>query len=410
MCATRRYKISLIIFLSVFSFSCAAHKSIVDRPVQREDRSIPPSTNKKIAKTGVRRLAHVYNIRHWSNPDYTRVVIDVDRRVSFSKHLLKEDPDLNKPRRLYVDLKDTWIDPNLKVVSIHDGLLIQARAAQHTPDTVRVVLDIKTIEDYNLFSLHDPFRIVIDVKGKTTPEIVHKGDVYRETTARRLRGGIKRIVIDPGHGGKDPGALGRNGLKEKDVVLRVAKMLKKRIERILDCEVFLTRSHDTFLSLEERTAIANAKKADLFISVHTNAHKDRNIHGIETYYLNPTDDKAALELAAKENGTSAKNVSDLQVILRDLILQKNTAQSSELADCVQNCMVAELKRKYRGINNLGVKQAPFVVLMGAQMPSILIEVSFITNRREATRLTDDRYLDNIAYSIARGISRYVTAS
>ncbi len=410
MCASIRYQTPLIIFLSAFLFSCTAYKPIVDQPIQKEDRSIPCSTHEKIAKREVGRLAHVYDIRHWSNPDYTRVVIDVDREVTFSKHLLKEDPDLNKPRRLYFDLQDTWIDPNLKVISIHDALLIQARAAQHTPDTVRVVLDIKTIEDYNVFSLHDPFRIVIDVKGKTTSEIAYKRDIYRKTPAERPKVRIKRIVIDPGHGGKDPGALGRNGLKEKDVVLKVAKMLKKRIERIFDCEVFLTRSHDTFLSLEERMAIANAKKADLFISIHTNAHKNRNIHGIETYYLSPTNDKDALELAAKENGTSAKNVSDLQVILRDLILQKNTTESSGLADCVQNCMVAELKRKYRGINNLGVKQAPFVVLMGAQMPSILIEVSFITNRREATRLTNDRYLDNIAYGIVKGISNYITTS
>jgi N-acetylmuramoyl-L-alanine amidase len=353
------------------------------------------------------KLARVVGIRHWSNPDYTRVVIDVDRRVSFTKYLLNEDPDLNKPRRLYIDLKDAWIDPQSKAVPIHDGLLKQVRAAQHTLDTVRVVLDMKTIEDYEIFSLRDPFRIIVDVAGKTTAQIPAKTDVYKKTVARRPEYGIKKIVIDPGHGGKDPGAIGRNGLQEKDVVLEVAKKLEKRVKEILDCEVLLTRRRDVFLSLEERTAIANTKGADLFISIHTNAHKDRNIHGIETYYLDLTDDKDVLELAAKENGTSVEALSDLQVILRDLILQNNIAESSGLAECVQNCMVSELSKKYRGVNNLGVKQAPFVVLMGAQMPCILVEVSFISNKGEAKRLTSDGYLDHVASSIAKGVREYI---
>ena len=376
-----------------------------------QDRPKPSvSQNRKpCGKKGVR-LARVFGIRHWSSPHYTRVVIDIDKKVSFSKHLLKEDSEFNKPRRLYIDLKDTRIDPSITSVPIHDDLLSQARVAQHTPDIVRVVLDIKTIQDFKVFSLNDPFRIIIDVTEKTSrrAEPKKKKDLHRTAIAKRLEWDIKRIIIDPGHGGKHPGAVGINGLKEKDVVLKIAKKLKGKIIQRLSCEVFLTRNDDTSLPLEERTAIANTKKADLFISIHTNAHKNRNLCGIQTYYLNLTTDKEALELAARENATSAQNISDLQVILRDLILNSMIIKSSGLAEYIQECMVYGLRRNHKGINDLGVKQAPFIVLMGAKMPSVLVEVSFISNKKEVKRLTNDKYLNDIACGIADGVMGYIT--
>jgi len=376
--------------------------------IQDKPKSSVSQYRKPSVKKGVR-LACVSGIRHWSSPHYTRVVIDIDKKVSFSKHLLEEDPAFNKPTRLYIDLKDARIDPSLTSVPIHDGLLLQARGGQHTPDTVRVVLDIKAIQDFKVFSLNDPFRIVIDVTEKTTRgiELEEEKDLHRRAIAKRPEWDIKRIVIDAGHGGKDPGALGRNGLKEKDVVLKIAKKLERKIKQKLNCEVVLTRKDDTFLPLEERTAIANTKKADLFISIHTNAHKNRNLCGIETYYLNLTTDKDALQLAARENATSAQNISDLQVILRDLLLNSMIIKSSGLAGCIQECMVHRLRRNRKGINDLGIKQAPFIVLVGAKMPSVLVEVSFISNKKEAKRLTNDKYLDHVAQGIADGVMRYI---
>lgn len=381
---------------------------MLDQLTQDKPKPSVSQDRKTYSKKGVR-LARVSGIRHWSSPHYTRVVIDIDKKVSFSKHLLKEDPELNKPRRLYIDLKDARIEPGLTSVPIHDGLLIQVRVAQHTPNTVRVVLDTKAIQDFKVFSLTNPFRIIIDVTEKTQKGIGLKEekDIHRTATAKPPEWDVKRIVIDAGHGGKDPGALGRNGLKEKDVVLKIAKRLKGKIRQRLNCKVVLTRKDDTFLPLEERTAIANTKKADLFISIHTNAHKNRNFCGIETYYLNLTTDKDALELAARENATSAQNISDLQVILRDLVLNSMIIKSSALAECIQECMVHRLRRNYKDINDLGVKQAPFIVLMGAKMPSVLVEVSFITNKKEARRLTNDRYLDDIAQGIADGVIKYI---
>ena len=368
----------------------------------------------------------VKDIRYWSTPSYTRVVIDVQGPVKYEHHLLKADPDHKKPRRLYLDLKNARVPKSIdSVVPIKDDLLRMARAGQYTKNTVRVVLDIEKIGGYNVFHLYDPFRIVVDVhrfkKGETRirPELASKKRDVRKgirkekkpakavSLARQLGLNVKRIVIDPGHGGKDPGCRIGGRYKEKNITLSIAKFLAKELRKKIGCEVFLTRDKDTFLSLERRTAIANMKKADLFISLHVNAHRNSRIHGLETYFLNMATDERAVMVAARENATSEKNISDLQTILNDLMLNTKINESSRLAHHVQEGMVVKTKKMYKGIKSLGVKQAPFYVLIGAQMPAILVEVGFLTNSRERKRLLSSKYQKRVAEGIYSGISSYI---
>ena len=371
-------------------------------------------------------LTSVNKIRHWSTPSYTRVVIDLERPVEYTYHLLREDPDLNKPRRLYLDLEKTYVGSDIvSEIPIKDGLLQMARAGQYKSDTVRVVLDIDNIKDYKIFRLHDPFRIVVDVSGveektdekKTTAKAISRpvGKGIRKpgspdetlSLARQLGLSVGRIVIDPGHGGKDPGCYFNDGIQEKNIVLDLAKRLKERIEKRLGCDVLLTRMKDVSLPLDERTAFANVNKADLFISLHVNAHRQSNIFGIETYFLNMATDERAVMVAARENATSEKNISDLQTILNDLMLNTKISESSKLAYQVQDGIMGRVKKKYKTNKSLGVKQAPFYVLIGAEMPAILVETGFITNPTERNRLMNEKYRDILADGILEGIDSYM---
>jgi N-acetylmuramoyl-L-alanine amidase len=287
--------------------------------------------------------------------------------------------------------------------------LRKVRAGQYKPRVVRVVLDIESIEDHKIFSLDDPFRIVIDVTGESKNRLPPTGETRTPslTLAQQLGLGVKKVVIDPGHGGKDPGAIGPSGLKEKDVVLGIALKLQKKIRARLGLDAILTRSSDKFMPLEERTALANTQNADLFVSIHTNAHKNRRVRGISTYILNVATDKEAARLAAFENAVSTKRISDLEKILNDLMLNSKINESSRLAEAVRQGLVKGLPRRYKGIKDLGVKQAPFYVLIGAQMPSIMVEVSFITNRWEEKRLATDGYREAVAEGILAGIQSYI---
>jgi N-acetylmuramoyl-L-alanine amidase len=225
------------------------------------------------------------------------------------------------------------------------------------------------------------------------------------TLAQQLGLGVRKIVIDPGHGGKDPGAMAF-GLKEKDIVLKVAKKVANILKTAHRYEVALTRNKDTYLALEERTAMANTQSGDLFISIHVNAHPDKTIGGIETYFLNLATNADAMRVAAMENATSTHNISELEDILNDLMKNAKIDESSRLARFVQTNLVNGMGKKYRA-RDLGVKQAPFYVLIGAEMPAVLAEISFITNPKEAELLRDDRYLNRIAEQIAAGIVAYV---
>jgi len=366
--------------------------------------------------------AVVEGLRFWSNPRYTRVVIDANHDTIFTHHELREDPAIGKPQRIYIDMHNSRLDQNLqKVVPINDDLLKDARAGQYTQDTVRVVIDIKSFKTFKIFSLKNPFRVVLDVWGlepdtgnvatqePLPPAMVQNGKkIQPSAIAKQLALGVRRIVIDPGHGGKDYGAPGyKKGVHEKMVVLQIAHRLKEMVHDQLRCEAILTRKGDKYLSLEERTAIANTQNADLFVSIHTNASADHRAYGFETYILNLATDDEAIRVAAMENATSAKNISDLDSILQDLMQNAKVNESTRLAGYVQQAMNRRLREKYNQIRNKGIKQAPFYVLLGADMPSILVETSFISNPRECKRLTSARYQKQLCQGIIDGIKRYM---
>lgn len=373
-------------------------------------------------KTG---MATVLPIHHWSNKRYTRLVVETTGPVTFKHQTLTGNEA--SPRRIYIDLHNCRLSPeSIKTIPIEDGLLRRVRNAQFDPQTVRVVLDTQTnISNYKVFTLADPFRVVIDVMSNDAPpEKAKEPDDKRKATtrgkkvspankaqsptlARQLELGIKRIVIDPGHGGKDPGTCSPSGLKEKDIVLDVALRVAKIIREKLGCEVILTRDRDVFIPLEERTAIANAKEADLFLSIHVNAAPNHDAHGIETYVLDLASNKDAMRLAAMENATSAKQISDLQAILLDLMQNSKINESLKLAGLVQDKMVSGLNQKFSDVSNLGVKKAPFVVLIGAQMPAILTEIAFLSNPEEEKRLRNEAYLAEVANHISGGVAQYV---
>ena len=358
----------------------------------------------------------VSGLRYWSNPSYTRVVIDADQETGYTHRLLQKDPAINKPQRLFVDLEGSRLGKDIeKIIPINDNLLSDVRAGQYAATAVRVVVDIKSFKTYKIFSLKNPFRIVIDVWGEELesqeePATAQPkgGKLPPGALAKQLALGVSRIVIDAGHGGRDYGAPGYlKGIHEKDVVLQIAQRLAQKVREKLKTEVIMTRNDDQHLTLEERTAIANTKNADLFISVHTNAARDRRAYGIETFFLNLATDEDAIEVAARENATSAKNISDLQTILSDLMQNAKINESSRLAGYVQDALYHNLRQRYSRIKSKGVKQAPFYVLLGAQMPAILIETSFISNDRECNRLTDETYQERMCDAIVNGIRKYI---
>jgi N-acetylmuramoyl-L-alanine amidase len=387
--------------------------------IQSADAGQPQHTTQK---TLSQQPAFVDGLRFWSNPRYTRVVIDASSDTIFSHRELREDPSIGKPQRIYIDVHNSRLGQNLqKVIPINDNLLSDARAGQYTPDTVRVVVDIKSSKYYKIFSLNNPYRIVLDVWGMDgdlsgdtpsgQPAVLQRpstGKLPDSAIVKQLALGVRRIVIDPGHGGKDFGAPGAvKGVHEKHLALDISRKLAEKLRAELAFEVILTRDSDVYLSLEERTAIANTQNADLFISVHTNASLNKNAHGIETFILNLATDDDAILVAARENATSAKNISDLDSILKDLMQNAKVNESTRLASYVQQGMLHQLTKKYPKIQNKGVKKAPFYVLLGAEMPSILVEAGFISNLEECRRLIDPDYQDRLCQGIVEGIKRYI---
>jgi len=220
---------------------------------------------------------------------------------------------------------------------------------------------------------------------------------------------IGKIVVDAGHGGHDTGTVGPNGLEEKDLVLDVALKLGKLLEDKLGAEVVYTRDDDTFIPLETRTAIANKEQADLFISIHANSSSDPTARGVETYYLNFTSRADALEVAARENAVSEKSIHELQDLVKKIALKEKIGESREFAADVQRSLYAGLSAKSPSLRNRGVKKAPFVVLIGANMPSILAEIAFVSNPDDAKRLKTNEYRQRIADSLYKGVFRYVNS-
>ena len=378
----------------------------------------------------IRPLAVLNEMKHWSNPDYTRISLELDRDVTWESHELGKGTP-GKPGRVYIDINHARLGRNVRDITIGDGLLKGARFGQYKADVVRVVLDTENIKDYKVFPLSEPTRLIIDVRGdrpaeisRLEPSVSSAPDPLAElrpderpavienrprTQKKPAISKIRRIVVDPGHGGHDPGAVGPSGLQEKEVVLAIGLKLRELLRDELGLDVVMTRSTDVFIPLEERTAIANKVNADLFLSVHANAAANRNAAGIETYYLNLAKTEKAAQLAAKENGTSLEKVSVLQAILFDLMANYKLNDSAHLAEEVQKSLFKKAHAQFADVKNLGVKQGPFYVLVGATMPSILVESAFLSNAQEEARLKDPAYRDLTAAGIMDGVRAYISS-
>lgn len=353
-------------------------------------------------------------VRFLSSDTTTRVMIDLSQEARYEIRRLKDEPSKGLPPRIYIDLFNAKLAMESKEpIMVEDGLLRQVRIGQFSGDTVRVVLDLTSFRDHNTFLLPDPYRLVIDIQGqKITPTAAVIDRTKKPAVTAAVKGkqipnaGIRKIVLDPGHGGKDPGAIGIGGIAEKDIVLAVAKKLAEKLKRQMGVEVVLTRKDDRFLALEDRTAIANAEEADLFVSLHMNASPNGDAKGLETYYLDNTTDEASMRLAARENGTSRKNISDLQFILSDMTQNMKLEDSITLAHRLHHSLVGSMSKRLADVRDLGVKKALFYVLVGARMPSVLVEMFFITNRTEGRVMSQDGYQNAVVDALYDGIVKY----
>ncbi len=330
---------------------------------------------------------------------------------------------LQNPDRVFFDLPGTEAVPELQnaTLSFSDDIVRKIRLGRHPNGTTRVVLDLDNVEDYSVFALYNPYRLVIDTRrgpdspAPTTrvvertgpaPPAENSGGAF--SLSRQLGLGIARVVIDPGHGGRDPGAQG-SGISEADLVLDISLRLKGLLASQPGVDVVLTRETDAFVPLEERTALANRQAADLFLSIHANASRNRSARGIETYFLNFAADPEAEALAARENASSGRTMARLQDLVQTIALNNKLDESRDFAEMVQESLYQRLRPVNPNLRDLGVKQAPFVVLIGAQMPSVLAEISFVSNRAEALLLRQDDYRERIAQALFEAVLRYQRA-
>jgi len=359
----------------------------------------------------------VFNLRSYTHPTHTRVVVDIGKLREFSSAELKD------PERIYIDVYQARLNPILhgKSFVAQCDYVKEVRIAQKNATTVRMVveLDMTKVERYQVFPLFDPFRVVLDIYPKDAPPPPKSAETPAEkpahppeptkagySMARQLGLGIRRVVLDPGHGGQDPGAIGRKGQKEKDVVLAVATELKDLLVAN-GLEVFMTRESDIYVPLENRTVIANQQKADLFVSIHANANRNRKKKGVQTFYLNFSPDPQVNEVAAMENATSTKTIGAMQDTLKKIVQNSKILESRDLAQKIHENLVKSLSRHYSGVESLGVRGGPFWVLIGGEMPSVLVEVSHLSHAQEEERLKSTAYRKQVAMGIYEGIQEYI---
>jgi N-acetylmuramoyl-L-alanine amidase len=413
-------------------------------------------------------------------PDGVRITLDLGAEVAYHQE------EIGQPRRIFFDLKNVRSAPALQDATLKydDDVVHEIRLGRHPQNTVRVVLNLEGVGAYTVYSLYNPYRLVIDAarasnvkptisavplvaslpgplparpepsapraeskpptavstSGPSTPSTVKRvrdDDDEPEESApapalparraappavvppaapaansngnfsmsRQLGLSVSRIVIDAGHGGHDPGAQG-SGLNEAELTLDVAQRLQKLLEKQPGVEVVMTRDTDVFIPLQERTAIANREGADLFLSIHANASRNAEARGVETYFLNFANNREAEAVAARENAGSGQTMHNLPDIVKAIALNNKLNESRDLAETVQKSMVHRLSARSKQFRDLGVKQAPFVVLIGAGMPSVLAEISFITHKQEGALLKTAAYRQQIAQALFDGIQGY----
>lgn len=362
-----------------------------------------------LALLGVERppgLADVTEVRHWSYPSYTRVVVELTAPSRTVVKRLPPDPKADLPARLYFDLPGVWVGRRYQEpVRIADGLLRGVRVGQNTLTHARVVLDLDHFSHYRLLRLTSPDRIVVDVFGSRSRS---RAALRRNSPMTPLPAGVRpvrTVVIDAGHGGRDPGAIGVGETREKNVTLALAGRLHTRLEE-QGYRVVLTRDGDETLDLEERTARAEGAGADVFLSLHANAAPRAKAEGIEIYTLDERAERQTIRLAALENGVPAREVDSLQRTITRLRIKETSAESALLAELVREEIVKGMGKHWPSVRSARHLRGPFYVLYLSSMPSVLVETGFLTNRQDARRLKDPQYLDALAREITDALDRY----
>lgn len=359
----------------------------------------------------------IENIRHVSVQGYTRVIVTLSAKADYKHFQLAADR--TRPPRIVIDFSPARVEAAAQAPTpVGDGLLKDIRTGQFAADTARVVLDLERAGSYTAFPLYSPYRLIVDVQAKAgqVREVPRKPAPRPEPAVRPARPVAAepkyRVMIDPGHGGRDPGAVGVGGLEEKTVVLDVSRKLGRKLEARLPVEVLFTRTSDVFVPLPERTARANAANVNLFLSIHANASENAHAQGVETYYLNNTNDRATIRLARMENGLGPMQAVQhedptLSLLLSDLVQNQKVDGSIALANAIQTSLVPQVSRRHRQVRNLGVKKGPFYVLVGAHMPCVLVEVSFLTHRVQGRLLRSTDYREAIAEGIFEGVAQFI---
>lgn len=388
--------------------------------------------------------AGVLSLRYHQHSEFFRIVLELEKVREFYSAELKD------PERLYLDIFQARLQPGLHGTSreVNSTCVKALRLAQKNPSTVRLTVELVSgaKQSEKIYYLKDPPRLVLDIYqwGRTTPVLTPSSSAQSDrpggqakppasgsrppgetsraedpyprmpspagsgySLVRQLGLGVKRIVLDPGHGGSDPGCISPSGLKEKDVALDLARRLKNLLETQGKFEVFLTREGDLTLPLEKRTAFANQKGADLFISIHLNASPRKNRTGVETFYLNFSPDPAVNELAARENASSTKNIREMKLIVDKIIKNSKYEESRELAEKIHRNLLQHLNHHFGPRDDLGVKGGPFWVLIGSEMPAVLVEASHLSNAKEEAALKTETYREAVATGLFRGIMEYV---
>ena len=378
--------------------------------------SLPPAASSSRTTAKAPRPATVTAIRREVLAGALRVVVELDSEATFRE----TQPD--GTARVLLDLTNAQPANRLKntTLAFPDDVVRRMELASLPRSSTRVALDVSDSPPHTTYVLYNPYRVVIDFARQASP--AQLAQISRPSRAepapppqpntrggfslsRQLGLGVARVVIDPGHGGHDSGAM-IDGLSEAELVLDVALRLERLLLNRPGVQVVLTRRSNTSVPLEERTAIANREGADLFLSIHGNASEDDRLQGVETYFLNFAPNPAAEAVAARENAASARTMGQLPDILKTIALNNKLDESRDFASLVQSAMLDRLRRANRNVKDLGVKQAPFTVLVGATMPSILSEIAFLTNPQEAALLRSGAYRQQIAEALLAGVMGY----
>jgi N-acetylmuramoyl-L-alanine amidase len=384
---------------------------------QRRDES-PSSKRSRRSKVSLSPTtlpaAVIQNLRTAFSPESFRLVLDLDRKTRVKKHFpSKEDG-------LVAEIPHAALSKSAQTKIAQGSLDGRFIVRQTGNDSVTVTLPNGSFQSYALFSLTNPPRLVLDVVPSGLPSSVQPPEVTEPVAAPppplppqplppRAKA-FTTIVIDPGHGGRDPGAHGYRGTEEKDITLKVGLKLRELLKKDAGVRVLMTRERDVFVELEDRARFANSSEADLFVSIHVNSHPQRSVRGIEIYHFGEAKDQRALEVAARENGTPLSSTGvGWEYLVADLLTSKKIEASLELAWTTKEAMITHLNGQYALVDH-GVKTAPFYVLRFTSMPSILAEIAYISNASEEDLLRTGAFTTRIAESLHEGVTAFLAAS